>query len=249
MRSTTPRDLTGHCPRCVLKIEICVCQILPQIETQTEFVMVQHVTEQLLTSNTGRFAALSLPNSRLLHYGGGEPFDAGLISGPGTALLYCSGAARSLSFVPRRLGCAGRKLSPSAPHVRASARLRELPELTLPAPRVMPTRSVSRPMRKACRRSKPSQRPFVARRAGTAAPLWALHGELVRRADQMRGQETRTGALRALNNRPHHGPCADSGDGPSPASRTAAGRPGQSKFLQQRRDNRQRMRYEPALKA
>src|SRR4051794_40049814 len=103
MRSVTPRDFTGHCPRCVLQLAVCVCQEIPRVQATTEIVLIRHVTELFLTSNTGRFAALSLPNSRVMAYGGGADFDASKLSEPGTALLYCSGPApRPLSFVPRR---------------------------------------------------------------------------------------------------------------------------------------------------
>ena len=30
MRSATPRDFRGHCPRCTLQLEICICAELPQ---------------------------------------------------------------------------------------------------------------------------------------------------------------------------------------------------------------------------
>src|SRR3954466_7653533 len=105
MRSVTPADLSGHCPRCLLKLEICVCGVLPRVAARTEIVLIRHLTERKLTSNTGRFAALALPNSRIHEYGGGEPFDAAALLGPGTAtaLLYCSGPARPLPFTPERL--------------------------------------------------------------------------------------------------------------------------------------------------
>src|SRR5882724_11081673 len=106
MRSVTPRDLLGHCARCLLQDEICVCSMLPRVAARTEIVLIQHITELMLTSNTGRFVALSVASSRVVGYGGGEPFDASFLSEPGTALLYCSGPARplgSLGFVPRRL--------------------------------------------------------------------------------------------------------------------------------------------------
>ena len=35
MRSTTPRDLRGHCPRCTLPLEICICAALPRVEART----------------------------------------------------------------------------------------------------------------------------------------------------------------------------------------------------------------------
>jgi DTW domain-containing protein len=190
MRSVTPRDLLGHCSRCLLQDEICVCAVLPCVETGTEIVLIQHITERMLTSNSGRFAALSLPNSRLVAYGGGEPFDASVLSEPGTALLYCSGPARPLAFVPRRLIVLDGSYRQARRMYKREAALRELPELTLPAPAVRPTRLRQPP--------HPDGMSTIEAIAAAlsllegperAAPLWALHAELVRRADRMRGRK------------------------------------------------------------
>jgi DTW domain-containing protein YfiP len=190
MRSATPKDLRGHCPRCMLQLEICVCGALPRVEARTKIVLIRHVTELLLTSNTGRFAALSLPNSELLAYGGGEEFDASQVSEPGTALLYCSGPPRPLSFVPSRLIVLDGSFRQARRMYKRVPALRDLPELTLPAPRVAPTR-----LRKPTQPGGMSTIEAVAAAlsllegAELAAPLWALHAELVRRADYMRGRK------------------------------------------------------------
>jgi DTW domain-containing protein len=190
MRSATPRDLHGHCPRCTLQLEICVCNVLPRVQARTEIVLIRHVTEQLLTSNTGRFAALSLANSRVFGYGGGELFDATPLAAPGTALLYCSGPSRPLSFLPTRLIVLDGSFRQARRMYKRVPELRELPELTLPAPRVTPTR-----LRKPTQPDGMSTIEAIASAlsllegAELAAPLWALHAELVRRADYMRGRK------------------------------------------------------------
>jgi DTW domain-containing protein len=190
MRSVTPRDLLGHCPRCLLQDEICVCAILPRVEARTEIVLIQHITELMLTSNTGRFVALSVPSARILGYGGGEPFDASPLSEPGTALLYCSGSARPLDFVPRRLIVLDGSFRQARRMYKRQAALRELPELALPAPSVTPTR-----LRRPTHPDGMSTIEAIASAlsliegAECAAPLWALHAELVRRADRMRGRK------------------------------------------------------------
>ena len=191
MRSVTPRDLTGHCPRCVLQLEACICTEIPRVQSATEIVLVRHVTELLLTSNTGRFAALALPNSRLLSYGGGQSFDASTLEEPGTALLYCSGpAARPLPFVPRRLVVLDGSFRQARRMYKRVPQLRQLPELALPAPAVTPTR-----LRKPTLPEGMSTLEAVAAAlsllegAERAAPLWALHAELVRRADRVRGRK------------------------------------------------------------
>ncbi|MEO7036684.1 MAG: tRNA-uridine aminocarboxypropyltransferase [Polyangiaceae bacterium] len=191
MRSATPRDFAGHCPRCVLQLEVCICTEIPRLETTTQVVLIRHVTELLLTSNTGRFAALALPNSRLLQYGGGAVFDASTLDEPGTALLYCSGqAARPLPFVPRRLVVLDGSFRQARRMYKRVPQLRELPEFTLPAPVVTPTR-----LRQPTLPEGMSTLEAVAAAlsllegADRAAPLWALHAELVRRADRVRGRK------------------------------------------------------------
>ena len=190
MRSTTPRDLRGHCPRCLLQLEICVCAVLPRVETATEIVLIRHRTELLLTSNTGRFAALALPNSRLLEYGGGEPFDDSPVRLPDTALLYCSGPARPLTFVPRRLIVLDGSFRQARRMYKKEAALRDLPELTLPAPRITPTR-LRQPTQPDGMSTLEAIAAAVSALEGptVAAPLWSLHAELVRRADHMRGRK------------------------------------------------------------
>jgi len=189
MRSATPRDLSGHCARCLLQHEICVCGVLPRVETRTELVLIRHVTELLLTSNTGRFAALSLPNSRVLSYGGGPTFDVTPLSEPETALLYCSGSPRALDFVPKRLVVLDGSFRQARRMYKRVPELRELPELTLPAPRVTPTR-----LRVPTHAGGMSTIEAIARAIAQlegpelAEPLLELHAELVRRADHLRGR-------------------------------------------------------------
>lgn len=190
MRSTTPPDLAGHCLRCVLKLEICICDALPQIATRTEVVLVRHVTELKLTSNTGRFVNLALPRSCILEYGGGAPFDPEPFTTPGSALLYCSGPARPLSFVPERLIVLDGSFRQARRMYKRHPELRALPELSLPAPSVTPTR-----LRQPTQPEGMSTIEAVAAALSVlegqdvAAPLWALHADLVRRADRLRGRK------------------------------------------------------------
>lgn len=192
MRSTTPRDLLGHCARCLLQLEICVCDVLPRVEARTEIVLIQHVTEQFLTSNTGRFAALSLPNSRIVAYGGGSSFDPRPLCAPGSVLLYSSGpaAARPLPFVPERLIVLDGSFRQARRMYKRVPELRALPEFSLPAPRVTPTR-LRRPTQPEGMSTIEAIAAALSALEGSdlAAPLWALHSELVARADRMRGRK------------------------------------------------------------
>jgi len=192
MRSTTPRDLSGHCARCVLKLEICVCSVLPRVQTRTEIVLIQHITERLLTSNTGRFAALALPRSRVLSYGGGEPFDPKPLCAPGSALLYSSGPApaRPLPCVPERLIVLDGSFRQARRMYKRLPELRELPEFRLPPPRITPTR-LRRPTQPEGMSTIEAIAAALSALEGPelAAPLWLLHAELVARADRVRGRK------------------------------------------------------------
>jgi len=167
-----------------------VCSVLPRIEARTELVLIRHLTERKMTSNTGRFAALSLPSSRILEYGGGEPFDTSPLLAPDTALLYCSGPPRPLPFVPRRLIVLDGSFRQARRMYKRLPELRDLPELSLPAPLLTPTR-----LRQPTQPEGMSTIEAIAAALSAlegpelAAPLWALHAELVRRADQMRGRK------------------------------------------------------------
>lgn len=192
MRSTTPRDLNGHCVRCLLQLEICVCSALPRVEARTEIVLIQHITERFLTSNTGRFAALALTNSRIVSYGGGASFDALPLCAPGSALLYSSGPApaRPLARMPDRLIVLDGSFRQARRMYKRVPELRALPEFSLPAPRVTPTR-LRRPTQPEGMSTIEAIAAALSALEGPelAAPLWALHSELVARADQMRGRK------------------------------------------------------------
>jgi DTW domain-containing protein YfiP len=54
-----------RCPRCRLHQELCVCQLLPRLETRTRVVLIMHAQEEPKPTNTGRLAHLCLPNSEI----------------------------------------------------------------------------------------------------------------------------------------------------------------------------------------
>jgi len=103
MRSRTPRNFAGTCARCFLKTEWCLCAELPKIRTNIQIIIVRHVTEEWLTSNTARLATLMLSNARILPYGGGERFDAQSLYGEDTLLLTPDAKPMVPTTPPRRL--------------------------------------------------------------------------------------------------------------------------------------------------
>ncbi|HEU4406072.1 MAG TPA: tRNA-uridine aminocarboxypropyltransferase [Polyangiaceae bacterium] len=73
------RETPGlRCARCRLHLGLCVCALLPRLETRTRLVLVMHRLEARKSTNTGRLAALCLANSEIVLRGDGarppEPF-------------------------------------------------------------------------------------------------------------------------------------------------------------------------------
>jgi len=96
MRASRPRDNNSHCFHCYLRREICICPILPTVQTRAKFLILRHIHETERPSNTGRLVALALPNSQIVPFGGGargrfSSFDDELLQSPGTLLLWPDG--------------------------------------------------------------------------------------------------------------------------------------------------------------
>jgi DTW domain-containing protein YfiP len=55
-----------RCPDCLLHRSLCVCALIPRVETRTRVVLVMHQLELNKPTNTGRLAVRCLPNSQVL---------------------------------------------------------------------------------------------------------------------------------------------------------------------------------------
>ncbi|MBC8131876.1 MAG: DTW domain-containing protein [Deltaproteobacteria bacterium] len=55
-----------RCPRCRMHESLCICALVPRIATRTRLVLIIHLREHRKTTNTGRLAALCLPNSQVI---------------------------------------------------------------------------------------------------------------------------------------------------------------------------------------
>ncbi|MEO6950970.1 MAG: tRNA-uridine aminocarboxypropyltransferase [Polyangia bacterium] len=62
-------NVEARCPRCRLFQRVCVCSIVPRLETHTRLVLLVHRDEERKPTNTGRLATLALPNSELVRHG------------------------------------------------------------------------------------------------------------------------------------------------------------------------------------
>lgn len=190
MRSRTPRDFCGVCPRCFLKIGSCLCSELPRIDSNIEFVIVRHIKEDWLTSNTARLAALILTKTRIVKYGDEEPFDDSLLSGNGTWLLYPGPHQTARHTLPRRFVVLDGTFRQARRMYKRISALRALPELSLSAPIRQPPR-----LRNPPRVDGLSTIEAIATVLGRfespdiAEQLLAAHAEFVRRADATRGRQ------------------------------------------------------------
>jgi DTW domain-containing protein YfiP len=82
---------------------VCFCGALPRIQTEIEIIIIRHVTEEWLTSNTARLATLILENARILPYGGGIPFDPVPLKGGDALLLTPDAKPAAQSAIPQQL--------------------------------------------------------------------------------------------------------------------------------------------------
>ena len=55
----------GRCRRCRMHAVLCLCALVPRIETRTRLVLVIHRFEERKPTNSGQLAALCLPNSEV----------------------------------------------------------------------------------------------------------------------------------------------------------------------------------------
>jgi DTW domain-containing protein YfiP len=196
MRSNKPRDEYSHCPRCYQRREICICPILPTVTTRTEILILRHIWEAERPSNTGRLAALAMPNSRIIPCGGGaragiSPIDDEFLRVPETWLLWPDGTGTQSNVSelkpPARVVVIDATWSQARRLYSSMPVLRTLPRLVLPAP--IRCRDRLREQHRSDGMSTiEAIAAAVAKLEGveTARPLEKLYDELVRRTTSLR---------------------------------------------------------------
>lgn len=91
----------GRCERCFFPLAQCLCAEVPRVETRTRVIILRHVHEAWRLSNTGRLAALALPNLELHNYGLRPDLQPPLPTLPqGTWLLYPDESATPVPAPP-----------------------------------------------------------------------------------------------------------------------------------------------------
>jgi DTW domain-containing protein YfiP len=191
MRSRTPADLAGRCSSCYLPTRLCLCAEVPRLETRTEFLVIRHSKEQEKSTNTARVAALALPRCQVLSYGApGLPFDASVLEGPGTWLLFPSAQPPTPGApLPRRLVVLDGNWGQARRMVQRLAPLRSMPGLSLPPPPPH-TRRLRRPPHLEGMSTLEAMAGAVAVLEGEALAqqLYALHELMIDRVLESRGR-------------------------------------------------------------
>jgi DTW domain-containing protein len=92
-------NVAARCFRCHLHQNLCLCALIPRIETRTKLVLVIHRAEDRKPTNTGRLAAECLVHSEVLVRGNEEAPSAAMAWGEGEQplLLFPSQDAHSIT--------------------------------------------------------------------------------------------------------------------------------------------------------
>ncbi|QDE91714.1 hypothetical protein BHS06_23535 [Myxococcus xanthus] len=194
MRSRTPEDLAGRCPRCFLPVVLCLCAEVPCVSTRTELLIVRHHKETLKSTNTARMAALAIPRCSIVSYGSpGVPFDASVLEGGDTWLLFPDAhhePAPGAAF-PSRLIILDGSWGQARRMVQRVPALRRLPGLKLPPP-APDSRRLRRPPHPDGMSTLEAIAGALAHLEGehVAQPLYALHEQMIDRVLASRGRNT-----------------------------------------------------------
>lgn len=73
---TIRKKYDERCARCFMKVDLCICSLIPSIFLQTKLIVIVSKREAAVPTNTGRLATLALENSVTLVRGDLErPYD------------------------------------------------------------------------------------------------------------------------------------------------------------------------------
>src|SRR5258706_1601062 len=103
MRSMTASGAPGRCPRCLLLVDFCVCELVGAArESCPRILIVRHQWEAFKSTGTARLASLALSNLRIIDMAAEnpEPVRAELGALENAWLLYPSGGDSPRAAVP-----------------------------------------------------------------------------------------------------------------------------------------------------
>lgn len=95
-----PREKPLTCSICGLWERFCVCHLLPNLDSQARVLLIQHSSELLRQSNTGRLVEKMVSPSEIVSWGAeNSPFNDAVLKRPGTnyLVLYPRSDSRTLN--------------------------------------------------------------------------------------------------------------------------------------------------------
>lgn len=87
MRSHTEAHLPGRCKRCYQKERLCLCALVPEVETSADFLLIRHAWEAAKSTNTARYTQLALKRCTLLDFDPERPEELGPLGALDNACL------------------------------------------------------------------------------------------------------------------------------------------------------------------
>jgi DTW domain-containing protein YfiP len=170
---------------------LCLCAQVPRLDTRTEFLVIRHNKEKEKSTNTVRMAALALVRCQVLTYGApGQPFDASVLEGPDTWLLFPDTQPPDPQAPPpKRLIVLDGNWGQARRMVQRLPVLRRMPGLALPPPPPN-TRRLRRPPNADGMSTLEAMAGAVALLEGEekAQQLYTLHELLIDRVMASRGR-------------------------------------------------------------
>ena len=193
MRGRMTPGRNDRCLKCMMRLEHCVCNCAPTINSPIPILVIRHWKERNKPSNTARLANLAIPNLRIVDYGApGTVWSPGTLDLPEPALLFPGTNTPPLDYIPQTIVV----VDGSWPQARKL--VNKLPELST-MPRIEVAQSARQPVRL-------RQPPFpegmstieaIARLLdqlsgpGTGEPLDALYQQVVASTIAARGRPIR----------------------------------------------------------
>ena len=187
-------DLDGRCGRCFQQVGHCVCDGIPTIQCETNFLIVRHWKERRKPSNTGRFVDYALSSARIVDYGApGETWNPQVLEMPAPVLLFPHPDGLECTFRPESVIVVDGSWPQARKLVNKLPGLRNLPRLTVRAPETKRVRLRTPPMAHG-----------VSTIEAVAAALDVLHGSATGEPLRQLYDRIVTGAVAARGRPLHH---------------------------------------------
>ena len=126
-------DLSRRCPGCFFPPDRCLCREATCVENRTRVFILRHWNERVRTTNSGRWAALSLSRCEIVEHAAPDaPLDFGRIPLERTAVLFPSPGGGVPFPPPETLVVLDATWSQARRMLQRIPALRTLPRMSLP---------------------------------------------------------------------------------------------------------------------